>query len=180
MSSVLANFSLVISFTPSVNSFTFKCLLDGCCGMVLVTAMYWWAIAGKNFFTDAACGRILVEEGLEGSAGGTRPCFCYILRNEALKSPWRWAGTLYAVMLFSVLNWEQQCMLMYSSKCLCIFLDWNKRFLLFLLSFFLFFSFQFVLNATGVKICWLRLPCAIFSYWFIVFLSSKKGDRKPM
>lgn len=107
--------------------------------MVPVTAMYWWAIAGKNLFTDAACGRILKEEGLEGGAGGTRPCFCYILRNEALKSSWRWAGTLYAGMLFSVLNWEQQCMLMYSSKCLCIFLDWSKRFLFFLLSFFLFF-----------------------------------------
>lgn len=77
------------------------------------------------------------------------------------------------VGLFSLLNWEQT---MYSSKCWNTFLDWYKSHLLFLLP----FSFQFVLNAVGVKTWWLGLSCAIFKNWFIVFLSLKEDDRKPM
>lgn len=79
--------------------------------------------------------------------------------------PQCWAGTRYAVALLSMLNWEQQYVLMHSSKCWCILHDWSKRRLLFLLSSFLSFPFQF--GCHGYK--HLLVKTAMCNFFILVY-----------
>lgn len=133
-------------FSPVVNS----CQADA--GMVLGTCTHWWAVAEENLFplgVNHACGCILMEERLDGSAAGMQ------LRNEALKPPLILGShCLYCGVVFfaelTAANVQLEVL-----KHLAGLL---KRHLLFLLP----FSFPFVLNAMGVKTCWLGLSCAIF------------------